>query len=81
MQKKSGIMKSGLDSMPLFLLDDLLRHTHINADRINKEDGVILSHAKHVYHCAVTDVEASNFNGVMQITIGVSVQMNGFPNA
>jgi hypothetical protein len=29
----------------------------------------------------VTDVEASNFNGVVQITIGVSVQMNGFPNA
>ena len=24
MQKKSGIMKSGLDAMPLFLLDDLL---------------------------------------------------------
>ena len=23
MQKKSGIMKSGLDAMPLFLLDDL----------------------------------------------------------
>ena len=23
-QKKSGIMKSGLDAMPLFLLDDLL---------------------------------------------------------
>ena len=76
--------------MPLYLIDlklatmkviKSLRHTHINADRINKEDGVILSHAKHVYHCAVTDVEASNFNGVMQITIGVSVQMNGFPNA
>ena len=25
MQKKSGIIKSGLDAMPLFLLDDLLR--------------------------------------------------------
>ena len=25
MQKKSGIMESGLDAMPLFLLDDLLR--------------------------------------------------------
>jgi hypothetical protein len=25
MQKKSGIMKSGLDTMPLFLLDNLLR--------------------------------------------------------
>ena len=25
MQKKSGIMKNGLDAMPLFLLDDLLR--------------------------------------------------------
>ena len=25
MQKKSGIMKSELDAMPLFLLDDLLR--------------------------------------------------------
>ena len=25
MQKKSGIMKSGLDAMPLFLLDDLAR--------------------------------------------------------
>ena len=24
MQKKSGILKSGLDGMPLFLLDDLL---------------------------------------------------------
>ena len=24
MQKNSGIMKSGLDAMPLFLLDDLL---------------------------------------------------------
>ena len=24
MQKKSGIMKSGLDAMPLFLLEDLL---------------------------------------------------------
>ena len=24
MQKKSGIMKSGLDAMPLFILDDLL---------------------------------------------------------
>ena len=24
MQKKSGIMKSGLDAMPLFFLDDLL---------------------------------------------------------
>ena len=24
MQKKSGIMKNGLDAMPLFLLDDLL---------------------------------------------------------
>jgi hypothetical protein len=24
MQKKSGIMKSGLEAMPLFLLDDLL---------------------------------------------------------
>ena len=24
MQKKSGIMKSGLNAMPLFLLDDLL---------------------------------------------------------
>ena len=29
MQKKSGIMKSGLDAMPLFLLDDLLRNPHI----------------------------------------------------
>ena len=27
MQKKSGIMKSGLDAMPLFLLDDLLKVT------------------------------------------------------
>ena len=26
MQKKSGIMKSGLDAMPLFLLDNLIRH-------------------------------------------------------
>ena len=26
MQKKSGIMKSGLDAIPLFLLDDLLRN-------------------------------------------------------
>ena len=26
MQKKSGVMKSGLDAMPLFLLDDLLSH-------------------------------------------------------
>ena len=26
MQKKSGIMKSGLDTRPLFLLDDLLTH-------------------------------------------------------
>ena len=26
MQKKSGIMKSGLDAMPLFLLDDLLSY-------------------------------------------------------
>ena len=25
MQKKSGIMKSELDAMPLFLLDDLLK--------------------------------------------------------
>ena len=25
MQKKSGLMKSGLDATPLFLLDDLLR--------------------------------------------------------
>ena len=25
MQKKSGIMKSGLDAMPLFILDDLLK--------------------------------------------------------
>ena len=25
MQKNSGIMKSGLDAMPLFLLDDLLK--------------------------------------------------------
>ena len=25
MQKKSGIMKSGLDAMPLFLVDDLLK--------------------------------------------------------
>ena len=25
MQKKSGIMKSGLDAMPLFLLDNLLK--------------------------------------------------------
>ena len=33
MQKKSGIMKSGLDVMPLFLLDDLLicarQHIHL----------------------------------------------------
>ena len=29
MQKKSGIMKSGLDVMPLFFLDDLLRHAEI----------------------------------------------------
>ena len=28
MQKKSSIMKSGLDAMPLFLLDDLLRAKH-----------------------------------------------------
>ena len=27
MKKKSGIMKSGLDAMPLFLLDDLLSAT------------------------------------------------------
>ena len=27
MQKKSGIMKSGLDAMPLFLLEDLLTKT------------------------------------------------------
>ena len=26
MQKKSGIMKNGLDAMPLFLLDDLFKH-------------------------------------------------------
>ena len=29
MQKKSGIMKSGLDAMPLFLLDDLLKYPGI----------------------------------------------------
>ena len=29
MQKKSGIMKSGLDAMPVFLLDDLLKGIHI----------------------------------------------------
>ena len=27
--KKSGIMKSGLDAMPLFLLDDLLKQKQI----------------------------------------------------
>ena len=26
MQKKSGIMKSGVDAMPLFFLDDLLKY-------------------------------------------------------
>ena len=40
MQRKSGIMKSGLDPMPLFLLDDLLRHTKLfvllRTKRINK---------------------------------------------
>ena len=29
MQKKSGIMKSGLDAMPLFLLDDLLNYKQL----------------------------------------------------
>ena len=28
-KKKSGIMKSGLDAMPLFLLDDLLNMARI----------------------------------------------------
>ena len=28
-QKKSGIMKSGLDAMPLFLLDDLLSSRYL----------------------------------------------------
>ena len=27
-KKKSGIMKSGMDAMPLFLLDDLLKSRH-----------------------------------------------------
>ena len=27
-KKKSGVMKSGLDAMPLFLLDDLLTRSH-----------------------------------------------------
>ena len=31
MQKKSGIMKSGLDAMPLFLQDNLLRSPHFLA--------------------------------------------------
>ena len=29
MKKQSGIMKSGLDAMPLFLLDDLLKKSKI----------------------------------------------------
>ena len=34
MQKKSGILKSGLDAMPLFLLDDLLnKHDSLHAGR------------------------------------------------
>ena len=36
MQKKSGIMKSGLDTMPLFLLDDLLNHLR-KADNRHKK--------------------------------------------
>ena len=32
-KKKSGIMKSGLDAMPLFLLDDLLNYKAFNYGR------------------------------------------------
>ena len=35
-QKKSGIMKSGLDAMPLFLLDDLLKEIFASIHTLNK---------------------------------------------
>ena len=34
MQKKFGIMKSGLDTMPLFLLDDLLKNRDAFLDKL-----------------------------------------------
>jgi hypothetical protein len=49
MQKKSGIMKSGLDAMPLFLLDDLLRiepglHTVWHVVVLPHGEGLIFIH-------------------------------------
>ena len=41
MQKKSGIIKSGLDAMPLYLLDDLL-----NILKTIKHLGYYISEAK-----------------------------------
>ena len=35
-QKKSGIMKSGLDAMPLFLLDDLLKKSKVNKEGLSE---------------------------------------------
>ena len=50
MQKKSNIMKSGLDAMPLCLLDDLLRcpkcYAFKNECRINRFWGVKTSKGK-----------------------------------
>ena len=34
MQKKSGVMKSGLDAKPLFLLDDLLSANFVTRSRM-----------------------------------------------
>ena len=42
MQKKFGIMKSGLEAMPLFLLDDLLKCMHFGHEIDNVPENHIL---------------------------------------
>ena len=43
MKKKSGIMKSGLDAMPLFVLDDLLRLSPLSWRKLGGGGGGVVS--------------------------------------
>ena len=62
MQKKSGSMKSGLDIMPLFVLDDLLRQCWNLKSKLSK-----IGFKNHFCHCkSSSDLEK---NGLVKFSI------------
>ena len=70
MQKKSGIMKRGLDAMPLFLLDNLLSNNFSNIQKgknINTFDELKLQ-----YHFNVQP-EIQIFNGLYLSITGITL--------